>query len=90
MKKTRRIKGNGVEEKAGETKEGKERDNVHNRIVTRTSTTCFHNYDLLKIHIGARSDSYYRGEARHCDEGSTRKTIAFVRSSFWSTTRRCN
>lgn len=53
MKKTRRIKGNVVEEKAGETKEGKERDNVHNRIVTRTSTTCFHNYDLLKIRIGA-------------------------------------
>lgn len=30
---------------------------ARNRIVTRTSSTCFHNYDLFKIRIGARSES---------------------------------
>lgn len=59
---------------------------AHNRIVTCTSSSCFHNYGLLKIRIGARRQrkAHYRSlgnvraRARDDDE-STGKMIPHLR-----------
>lgn len=70
-----------MEQKGGKRRKTKRkgRVSVYNRIVTRTSSTCFHNYDLLKIRIETRSESYYRSWTRHPLEISTSKTIDTVR-----------
>lgn len=56
----RRPKGEriaGKESDGARRKAGRGGERTHNPIVTRTSSTCFHNYDLFKIRIDTRGES---------------------------------
>lgn len=95
LRTTRERKREGAlprREKKIEREDKKEREegervkvSAHNRIVTCTSSSCFHNYGLLKIRIGAtrQRKAHYRSlgnvRARDDDDESTGKMIPHLR-----------